>query len=199
MTYRFYRFDEIHWDASSLHLLDTAERQRYESAGLNFLRTRLILKELLAHHASCDITDIQLAYGEQGKPYLPDYPELHFNMSHTAELLVIAIDQHPIGIDIELMRPRRNLTRLASRIMTEESYERFIQKGAQIEDFYAHWCVCEALIKQAGSSIWCAEQFPFVIREGAVVLGFECELRVELLQPCTGVMGAIAYVPCDGV
>ncbi len=194
MTYSFYKLTDILWDSSSLHLLDTHEQQRYAQSGLSFLRTRLTLKKALADHLHLPLTDIRLCYHAQGKPYLPAQPQLHFNISHSADMLAIAIDAHPIGIDIEHMRPRR-LAALARRIMNEQAYESFIAGGERLEDYYAHWCVCEALVKQSGSSIWNVRDYPFTLQGGCVLLPpSHHHLHVELLRPAPHMMGAIASV-----
>ena len=39
--------------------------------------------------------------GEFGKPYLKDYPQIHFNLSHCNGLIVCAVDTLEVGIDCE--------------------------------------------------------------------------------------------------
>ncbi len=192
MTYSFYHIYDLPWESCSLHLLDEHEQRRYAQAGLAFLRTRLTLKQALADHLQLPLSEIRLAYHPQGKPYLAEHPQLHFNLSHSADMIAIAIDAHPLGIDIEHMRPRR-LAALARRIMSEQSYEAFIAGGERIEEFYSYWCACEALVKQAGNSIWNMRDIPFAIQGGCVQLeASHRHLHVELLRPAPHMMAAIA-------
>ena len=37
-----------------------------------------------------------------GKPYFPDFPEVHFNLSHTTGAVLVALSGEPVGVDIEL-------------------------------------------------------------------------------------------------
>ena len=39
-----------------------------------------------------------------GKPYFPDRPELEFNLSHSGDLLLCALDGSPVGADIQQVR-----------------------------------------------------------------------------------------------
>ena len=44
---------------------------------------------------------IQFGYNNYQKPYLKDYPDIHFNGSHSGEYLVCALSDVPVGIDIQ--------------------------------------------------------------------------------------------------
>ena len=47
-----------------------------------------------------------MARMETGKPWFPDYPHLHFSVSHSGGLSLCALGEGPIGADIERVRPR---------------------------------------------------------------------------------------------
>ena len=40
-----------------------------------------------------------------GKPFLARHPLIHFNLSHTAGVAVCAVDDRPVGIDVERVGP----------------------------------------------------------------------------------------------
>lgn len=46
-------------------------------------------------------TDLSLAYGTCEKPYLSNYPNLHFNISHSGTYAACAVSSEPVGVDIE--------------------------------------------------------------------------------------------------
>lgn len=46
-----------------------------------------------------------IAYGPYGKPYLRDYPDAHFNISHSGPYVACAVANSPIGIDIQEIVP----------------------------------------------------------------------------------------------
>ena len=58
-----------------------------------------------------------------GKPYFPDFPEVHFNLSHTTGAVLVALSGEPVGVDIEHIRPvsERAMRRLAD-VTTERAF-----------------------------------------------------------------------------
>lgn len=49
----------------------------------------------------------EIALREGGKPYFPGHPGLHFNLSHSGDLALCALDSAPVGVDVQLVRERR--------------------------------------------------------------------------------------------
>jgi len=45
-----------------------------------------------------------LEKGPQGKPYLKQFPQIHFSVSHSAHWVVCAVSSDPVGVDVELPR-----------------------------------------------------------------------------------------------
>jgi len=76
-----------------------------------------------------------------GKPYFPDFPEVHFNLSHTTGAVLVALSGEPVGVDIEHIRPvsERAMRRLAD-VTTERA-------------FFQSWVRREARVKRTGSGI----------------------------------------------
>ncbi len=82
--------------------------------------------------------------GENGKPLSN---EKHFNISHKDDYLTFVIDEVPVGIDIEHIKPMKD--RLADFISSE-------QEKAYIKDdvsFYEIWTNKEALVKANGLGV----------------------------------------------
>jgi len=96
------------WDAFSdvLTLDETEKTDRFRTLKSRqyYRRFRSALRVLLARYSGQNAADIRLRYGEFGKPELANQ-QLHFNVSHSGNLGVIAISLHPVGIDLELMSP----------------------------------------------------------------------------------------------
>lgn len=53
---------------------------------------------------------------ENGKPYFPAYPELHFSISHTKTAVLAALSTYPVGADVE---QRRAIRPTLERLLTE--------------------------------------------------------------------------------
>ncbi len=93
---------------------------------------------------------------QSGKPYLVDYPELVFNISHTKELFLIAISTHcQLGIDIEYCKPRHNFEGLVYKCFSsiEREYWFQLSESERLTAFYKFWTRKEALVKATGHGI----------------------------------------------
>lgn len=62
-------------------------------------------------------------YGAHGKPYLTDYPQLYFSLSHSGEYAALAIAACEVGLDIQQKRPIS--VSMAKRILSEQEYRRY--------------------------------------------------------------------------
>ncbi|WP_423237249.1 4'-phosphopantetheinyl transferase family protein [Clostridium putrefaciens] len=48
---------------------------------------------------------IKLNKNQYGKPYSGEYPQFKFNISHSGDYVLCSIDDKPIGVDIEEIKP----------------------------------------------------------------------------------------------
>ena len=64
---------------------------------------------------------LDIAYEEQGKPYLPEYPGIFFSLSHSGDYVALALSSHPVGVDIQ---ERKELSQgVVERFFTEAERE----------------------------------------------------------------------------
>ena len=99
--------------------------------------------------------DVEWKYNEHGKPYIPGAP--HFSISHCKAGIAVAIDEKPIGIDIETIRHADE--DLIARTMNAEERQQ-IQTD---RDFIRLWTQKEAVVKQLGTGIYSFEQLQNVL------------------------------------
>ena len=92
-----------------------------------------------------------IARREGGKPYFPDHPDCHFSLSHTADLCACALSDTPVGIDIELVRPRKE--GLPAYVFGEGELVWFREGGSRWEDFYTLWTLKESRCKYTGRGL----------------------------------------------
>jgi 4'-phosphopantetheinyl transferase len=78
-----------------------------------------------------------IARGPRGKPWFPDLPDLHFNLSHSHGAAVCALHHLPVGVDVEKVRsaPKR------------------LAAGLGDEAFFRLWTAREAAVKRAGLGV----------------------------------------------
>ena len=89
---------------------------------------------------------------EGGKPRFLDFTKLDFNLSHSADHALCALDDAPVGADIQIIR--RDLREgLPARVCSQEEL-RWL-KGQ--EDYWAAfarlWCLKEARVKFTGAGL----------------------------------------------
>lgn len=87
-----------------------------------------------------------------GKPYLPEYPDFHYNISHSGRFVVIAYGDSPVGVDVQQMRLDSDRIHLAHRYYTpqEQAYV-FDKDGSCREDrFFQVWTAKESYLKYLG-------------------------------------------------
>ena len=122
--------------------------------GLTGLREKSDARLLLSR-AAADAWGLQrlpaLARLAAGKPFFPDRPELHFNLSHTVGWSLCALSDAPVGVDIEALRPRRE--GLAERILSPKELEWYRAHGGDTAALLTLWTRKEALCKRGGGGL----------------------------------------------
>ena len=194
MTYLCYKLSDLPADSEAQALLDANELAAYAQRGDTYLKTRSTLKRELARRLGVNAAELHLRTTEHGKPILPDSP-VHFNLSHSGDLLCIAFHDTPIGVDIQTIRPKAATERLAARIMCPQQLEAWKRRGASPTEFFDCWCTAEALVKQAAATIWQALQFPFLWYPGRIQPLYDGAPCIKLFTPAEGYCGAVAYHP----
>lgn len=140
------------------------ERQRaarfyFEPDQRRFGTTRGLLRGLLGVALGTHPADVTLVEGAFGKPHLdPRHGarDLHFNVSHSGDFAVLALTRSVrVGVDIELMKPSRDLTHLAHRVFHPDEIRLLegSQEPALLERFYRIWARKEAAAKALGRGI----------------------------------------------
>lgn len=176
--------------AGDISLLNAEEQAIYARRGEAFLRIRCALKRELARRCALPPQEVQLQTGEHGKPFFAPQP---FNISHSRGLLCMAFHHSAVGVDIEQHRPRPT-ERLARQFMAAEQLRGFTERGCPAQEFFDCWCAAEALVKQAGDTIWNAKNYPFVYENGRIrPLYAAAPAHITLFCPADGFSGAIVF------
>ena len=115
--------------------------------------SELIFSELLLRYAlmqSFDIndSDIKIIYSKKGKPSLEGYENIHFNISHSWGLVVCAIDDFAMGVDIEHLSKRRDKKNLEYCSPAEIKYINNSQSNSNA--FWEIWTRKESYLKAVG-------------------------------------------------
>ncbi len=136
---------------------DLARFNRYaNSAARNmFAASRGVLRLLLGKILDRPAASLKIANREHGKPYLPDFPDLHFNISHSRNLALIAIARQPVGVDVEYLHRSVDYSSIMRRFFSsaeQADWERY-PVPSPAEAFFRGWTRKEAILKATGEGI----------------------------------------------
>ena len=90
-------------------------------------------------------------YGENGKPYLADYDNIFFNISHCKVGVICAISDVEVGVDIQDVRPFD--IAIAKRVCTEYELEQLALCHKPERPFCKLWTIKESFVKMYGGII----------------------------------------------
>jgi 4'-phosphopantetheinyl transferase len=141
-------------------LLDADELRRAASfknpvSKQRYIAVRGLLRRTLAEYLDRDAASLGFTTHAHGKPVLIGTP-LHFNLSHSADKLAIAVSTvGEVGVDIEQIRPRPGLEEIARRCFSSQEFSVW-QATPEPERqtlFYRLWTKKEAFVKAVGRGL----------------------------------------------
>lgn len=93
----------------------------------------------------------EIARREGGKPYFPGHEELYFNLSHSGNLALCALDSAPVGADIQVVKGwRPSLPRL---VCSAEELDWLERQPEPWPAFTLLWTLKEARVKENGQGL----------------------------------------------
>lgn len=122
-----------------------------EKARKQSLAGELLVQRLLAENYG--ITHAQLHRKDNGQPYLTGCT-LHVSISHCEDLVVCAINESPVGIDAQKLRPMD--LDISRHVCTEQERQYLFapaEHTQQLERFYEIWTAKEGWFKKQGTGI----------------------------------------------
>ena len=181
---------------------ERAERYRHVPSREQYVQARATLRALLGRYLGAKGDELRFAQAAQGKPSLPGCG-LHFNVSHTAGLALIAVTREgEVGVDVEYVRAF-NHDAFAERYFTpgETASLLAVPEGQRTEVFFHAWTRKEAFLKATGEGLalglerievalvpW--EPARLVLLDGCPQRASEWSL--SHLSPAEGYVGALA-------
>jgi 4'-phosphopantetheinyl transferase len=132
------------------------ERLRQPADQQRFVTGRGVLRILAGVHLEVTPNQVELAYGPQGKPFLKSHgnqPSLRFNVSHSGNLVLLAFHPiHEVGVDVEEMRPNRDLDAIAHRTFSTDDHRAWLSLplDQKPKAFFQLWARYEARVKVLG-------------------------------------------------
>lgn len=145
-----------HWQVLDSH--EKMQAEKFKSALLQqrYIAAHGFLRNTLAQYLNEPPESLRIQKTTQGKPYLVDYSELAFNLSHTGNHTAVAVAKNcQLGVDIEQCKPRTNLADFVRKCFSveEAAYWQQLPDAEQQRQFYQFWTRKEAFVKATGFGI----------------------------------------------
>lgn len=138
------------------------ERFRFEDDKKRSVAGEMLAKKAIAEWCGMPAEEIVFGFAENGKPFAEN-TDAQFNISHSGNLVVCAVDGRPVGIDVEQIRHID--LKIAKRIYTddelcylfgfppsEDDFNVLPDEGMLLR-FFELWTAKEANLKYTGAGI----------------------------------------------
>jgi 4'-phosphopantetheinyl transferase len=136
--------------------LDRADRFQLRQPRMQFVVGRASLRQILAAYLDEHADALRFNYGAQGKPELTSFPRLHFSVSHSEDVVLIAVaDKMTIGVDVERIRPNVSHDEIAQQYFSaaEASRLSLLPEPQRRRAFFRYWTTKEATVKAMGGGL----------------------------------------------
>lgn len=149
-------------------------RYHFQEDALRSLMGELLVRYLFETHFSLSRDTIRFQTNGFGKPELMDVNNLHFNLAHSGNWIVAAIDKNPIGIDIEEMKSI-DIDVMKEVLTTQEIKTlQALPANEQPYFFYNLWTIKESYVKYKGKG--------FSIPPASISVAVSAENFIKLLD-----------------
>ena len=138
---------------------ERARRFRYETLRRRFRVGRGVLRLLLGAYTRRPPSRLAFSYGPGGKPFLddsPGAPPLHFNLGHSDAGWLLGVTRlGRIGVDLERLRPRRDVDELVEAHFAPQEIATFrgVDAADRTRAFLEGWTRKEAFLKASGEGL----------------------------------------------
>ena len=111
----------------------------------------ILIRSIIIRELNIENEYIKFGKNQYGKPYLQGYPDFNFNISHSEDFVVCAVDSKPVGIDIEAVK-RIEYKDIAKNFFTEREFNYIVKQKSdiQLNKFYEIWTLKESYMKCTG-------------------------------------------------
>ena len=179
-----------------------AKRYHFPRHQRRFTLARAILRIILARYLKVPPSSLIFTTNKYGKPLLVNHPSLHFNISHSGELALLAVsNNHPMGIDLEFFS-ERPYEGIAKSLFSPKEIQAVEQAPSHVKPmiFFQIWSQKEAFIKACGLGLhYPTQQFtvPILSTTTCVIEDLQTNINWHMtsFMPQVGCCAAVCYHP----
>jgi len=143
------------WLRQQRYLLDSDEQNRLnrllkEEDQMRMLAGKIMAKKILSSYANCPVEAVKYGFTSRQKPYLLNEENLHFNIAHSGDCVVMVLSQRPCGIDVEKIQPDFDYQAVMAVAFHEAEKEAVRKSVDPLATFFRCWTIKESLLKATG-------------------------------------------------
>ena len=130
------------------------KQERIKTVKRTETKASLLAGELLIRAAlknAHGLENVKIAVDEYGKPYLPEHPEIHFNLSHSGNIAVCTVSDVECGVDVENASRPHDLMGIAGRFFSTMEQSAVMMSPNPTEAFCRLWTIRESYVKMRGT------------------------------------------------
>jgi 4'-phosphopantetheinyl transferase len=143
------------WDLLAPEERWVALGYRFAKDRREFVVTRALLRQILARYTGRATADLCFDFNSSGKPVLRGAQSLHFSVSHSRDLALLAIAQSQVGIDVEYSRTIAFRQGVIEQCLArpERSHLQALPPKARAAALHRCWTQKEAVLKALGAGL----------------------------------------------
>lgn len=125
----------------------------FEKDKIRCIIAETLLRYILKKQFGIDNSQIKFKYSQYGKPFLAFDENIHFNLSHSGDWVVCAVDTYPIGVDVEKKKELYSTDVYSFFSKKEIELLHDTSKDEQMDLFYRIWTLKESFVKAIGQGL----------------------------------------------
>ena len=160
-----------------------------------FLLGRAALRLVLGAYAGLTPASLHFDLGANKKPMLREAPELHYNVSHAGDWVLLAVAGAEVGLDVERLDPLFAFREILDHSFSAAEKEFIERSPVPYQAFYQLWTRKEAFVKATGRGIDAEfSQMPALDGQHQVAAPSQVHRWVvSSFEAATGYVAAVAY------
>lgn len=192
-------FSDEFYRTALLDLPDVRRRHIAHLASADDRRRSLLgeqtARELLAAHLGIPAQEVRIRRSENGKPLAEG---AFFSVAHSGRLVACAVDDAPVGVDLERLRPVD--PRLAAMLLTEEETEvwRALPPAEGERFLLSQWVLKESWVKCTDASSLRMREVSFSLGADGGAVCSDARFACRLFQPQPGFILALCSLRAGG-
>lgn len=180
-----------------LLLIDSDKRKRIEvfinkKDKIRTLVGDILIRTIISKELGLSNGEIKFKNNLYGKPYLENYDNFHFNITHSEDYVVCTVGECPVGCDIEKIKDIDYET-ISKNYFT--SYEnKYITKNDLVDQlgrFYEIWTLKESYVKCCGIGL------SLLLNSFSIKIDEDIGIRVFVHNECKVFFFEMLDIDCD--